>query len=238
MGMGVINRIIPSNLIKNLVAYYRLDGDALDYSGNGYHPDIVQGITYGNGVVGQSAEFIGNNNRKIEIPNNTAFSFTDGNNDEPFSTSMWLYNRYKYAFFLQKRDGNVVNVEWQVIIYNNILGFYLLGQNSVSNHINAKTDYSSYNNQWTHITTTYDGSGSENGINIYINGILIATTKDSSGNYVAMVPTQSKVTIGNPRWTPLLNLDGYIQMVAIFDKELSATEVMSLYEKQQNNFLK
>jgi len=236
MGLGAINKVIPNQLVKNLVAYYRLDGDALDYSGNNYNPDIVQGITYGNGVVGQAAEFVRTNDRKIEIPNNPVFSFTDGNNDKPFSTSMWLYNRYKHAFFLQKIDSAGGNKEWEIVIYNNYLSSYLFYKKY--NYIYAKTNYTDYNYKWTHITITYDGSGNKNGLNIYINGVLVTASKYLKGSYVSMHLTSAKVTIGNPRWTSGLNLDGYIQMVAIFDKELSANEVMKLYNKQQNNFLK
>ncbi len=237
--MGVINRIIPIHLIKNLIAYYRLYGDALDYSGNNFHADVVDNINWVNGIVGLSAEFNNTDDRKIEIPAYTELSFTDGNgNDKSFSLSLWIRWRGTNSFFINKRDSNDGNIEYQMSIYNSNLRFWLFGNNSNSDAIGIGLDYTNYQDDWYHLTITYDGSKTENGFKLYINGQLANYSLFSIGTYTGTAISSSKLSFGNPRWTTNYNLLGEMQMVAIFYKELSSNEVLKYYNIQTHKFLK
>ena len=234
---SVMNQITSQSLIENLVAYYRLNGDALDYSGNGHNADVVQNITYGTGVVGQSAVWDGSNTSKIETEGQP-FTFTDGVDDLPFSISFWVYhNSAGNAWYVTKRDFNDTG-EFQAYNYQNKLKLFLLS-NDNSKYIGAGANFTPNINQWYHYTFTYSGNKQTSGINVYIDGVKqTIDTTNNSGSYEGIIATNSKLTFGNPKWSTLLNLNGKMQMIAMFDKELSEAEVLNYFNYQQTNFLR
>ena len=83
---------------------------------------------------------------------------------------------------------------------------------------------------WHHVVGTYDGSKSENGLKIYIDGAAdaINQTNANGGNYVQMRNDETAFTIGGYD-----SNSGYFEDkmadVCIFDKELTATEVAEIY---------
>ena len=82
---------------------------------------------------------------------------------------------------------------------------------------------------WVNIVCTYNGVGGTNadqGIKIYLNGVRIDNANSSLNNYVAMHNLNTPFNIGNQS-------NGYVQgdidEVAVFNSELSQTEVTSIY---------
>jgi len=71
-----------------LVAYYPLDNDARDKSGNERHGVAHGAIEYVQGVAGQAANFNGDLNKYIRVAHEEAFNFKDS-----FTLSLWLYRR-------------------------------------------------------------------------------------------------------------------------------------------------
>ena len=89
--------------------------------------------------------------------------------------------------------------------------------------------------QWS-----YDGSSTASGIKIYNNGSLVSTTAESSGSYSAMSLTTQPIRIGENGYS--LNADardhfnGNIDIVRIYNKELSGVEVLNNYNTMKGRF--
>ncbi len=109
-----------------LVAYYPLDNDASDKSGNERHGVVHGAIEYVQGVAGQAANFNGDLNKYISVAHEEAFNFKDS-----FSLSLWIYRHYDPKY--------VVNVDSMVIgkgrdCFNN----YFISRNATT--FKVKTD--------------------------------------------------------------------------------------------------
>ena len=150
-----------------------------------------------------------------------------------FSLSMWINPQAAIAgsirlFYKEASGVNGMNLD----ITSNLLRWTLYDDTRPS-PLTAMTRYAPCTvaqNQWHHIVVTYDGSTSYTGMNHYIDGVK-ATSHSSEQNYGTNPTFQSgassKIYIGsrglyNQRF-PIL-----VDEVAIFDKELSQSDVDSL----------
>ena len=81
---------------------------------------------------------------------------------------------------------------------------------------------------WFHVVGTYDGSKSENGIKLYVNGAIAASNGEKVDTYTRMQSHNTTFSIGG-----YTSDNGYFEDkmadVCIFDKELTATEVVEIY---------
>ena len=84
------------------------------------------------------------------------------------------------------------------------------------------------------VTVTYDGSGSELGLNMYVDGILDNATRNMAGSYVGMDAGALDVTIGcQSDFSGLFN--GIIDEVMIYDRELTAGDAAGI-ANEENTF--
>ena len=182
---------------------------------------------------------------------NEAVSFTqqyslslDGTNDDctvsgyaqtgSFSLSMWINPQAAisgsiYLFYKEASGVNGMNLD----ITSNTLRWTLYDDTQHPTPTTAIVRYAPCTvaqNQWHHIVVTYDGSTSYTGMNHYIDGVK-ATSHSSQQNYGTNPTFQSAASstiyvgtrgLYNQRF-PLL-----VDEVAIFDKELSQSDVDSL----------
>lgn len=87
-------------------------------------------------------------------------------------------------------------------------------------------------NRWTHIVVTYDGSEANTGFEMYVNGVLEGSpTRNLTGTYTgALNSANLRFQIGRTQSvTPQTRYTGYIRDAAIWDIELSQTNVNELY---------
>ena len=75
-------------------------------------------------------------------------------------------------------------------------------------------------------TFTYDGSSSASGITIYVDGSAVASTASQDALDDSILRAES-LTIGSSEGTHYM--DGWMDDVRIYDKELTSTEVSNLY---------
>lgn len=81
--------------------------------------------------------------------------------------------------------------------------------------------------QWHHLLGTYDGTTNANGIKLYVDGVLnVQGTASSTGinSFTATEPTIGATT-GGGSW----RFEGNIDEVAVWDSELSASDVSTIY---------
>lgn len=218
-----------TSLADGLIAYYKLDGNAVDVINgfNGTNGGTGASITtYSSGIIGSAKFFQGDANGRnfITIADADAFSFTDGTNDIAFSISFWAKpsQAISGAWLIQKRDGNTTLNEWQVV-YNS--GQFSISLRRGSASINAAVTANFDVGVLKMITVTYNGSKLNSGLEIYLDGVLQTTTK--SGTYTGMLNTTSTVVIGNG-FSGFYN--GIIDEVAIYKGiVLSQDKVTKLY---------
>ena len=85
----------------------------------------------------------------------------------------------------------------------------------------------SYQGSWIHICATYDGSTNASGIKLYVNGSVFGSSALSAGSYTApSANANGDVYIGRYN---IEYANGHIDEVAVFNSELSASNVTSIY---------
>ena len=200
----------PIDLNTGLVAYYKMDGNAQDASGNSNHGTAQNGVTFGTdrfGNAGKAASFDGVDDR-ITAPHSSSIYFT---NSQPYTTSIWFKPISNTQSFMILKNANY-GLQWRGI--TNTLGFY-----------NGTYHYSTKNNwvlnQWYHITLIDNGTDK---VSLYINGILDKADNQNPsrfGNY--------SLEMGKWEEPNQIFFNGSLDDIRIYDRALSDAEVLTLY---------
>jgi hypothetical protein len=82
-------------------------------------------------------------------------------------------------------------------------------------------------NEWQHVAATWDGSTNGSNIHLYVNGVLADSTA-VNGSGAAQSDITTPIVIGNRAVDLARDFDGIIDDVHVFDRVLSATEILSL----------
>lgn len=243
MGASTKTGVSLRTLIPNLVSWWTFDGGKLitnvaDSSGvnNG---SLIIGASGKNtstttvpGKIGQALSFDGTDDY-IDIADNNSLSFGNGTTDTPMSISAWIYMKNAVEFKIMKKGG-IVGSDLEYFFRTgdqgtntNLLTFRVY---DASANANLGRRYSvamtQYENKWIFVTATYDGSGTEGGVALYINGSRVDDTSASSGTYVAMENLTTGAQIG--RYNTFYS-NGYIDDVRLYNKALSLSEIKQLY---------
>jgi hypothetical protein len=196
---------------------------------------------FGTKLVGPSLSFDGTNDF-IAIADDDKLSFTDGVDDLPFSISGWVKMDDATSFEVLSKfgPGNSTR-EWVASVqYNDDLRLYI--QDTSGNYalIQSADPLTTYEGQWVHLAWTYAGAGpnsanaftaSMDGVSLYVNGVSVALDAAVySGTYTGMSNTAQPVHLGRVNAT---YADGQIKDVKLFNRELSAAEVTTLYNEGQ-----
>lgn len=214
---------------SGLIAEYLFDTDGED-TANNYDLTLNSGAS----VSGGNLVLDGVDDSATRT-DNPAFSFTDGaNNDEPFSVSCWVNFDTSSANgrFVSKYAG--ANEEWLLGTDGN--GYLTLFLKDVSaNILIGRKDATTLSTAtWYHCVSTYNGDNSSQanaiaGISIYLDGTQVDDTNYQSGTgYVGMEDTSAVLGVGTGAGG---FLDGKMDNVRIYDRELSSVEVTSLFQE-------
>ena len=174
-------------------------------------------------------------NDYISIPDDDVFSFGNSSTDSPFSLEVWV-NMVTWRPLINKIANNMR--EWTLVVGsggNLVFVLYSYQSNFAYQYIDAG-DITSYENQWVNIAATYDGRGAPspyNGMNLYINGSLQSVSKVSNSTYIGMKNGTEPVKIGRQ---DSLYANGKISVAKIYNKELSASEVLHNYNLLKGRF--
>lgn len=167
-------------------------------------------------------------NDDITIGDQDVFSFTDGaGTDEPFSIVFW-YNQTNNAAAQYVVTKYGVAMEWMIRLDGGKPRCYFIQTpgNNVYNRIGRGID-TDYSGAWHHFALTYDGTEAEAGIDMYIDGAVADDVSMSAGAYGGFANTNTDVVLGSRRnlsdW-----LIGDMSEVRIYNRELSATEVLEM----------
>jgi hypothetical protein len=166
----------------------------------------------------------------VEVLDADNLSFGDSVTDSAFTISAWVNMTDATTFrIVSKLDGT--NFEYALFTTStDLLYFYIYDANSLNRRGRYSTNaVTSYENQWIHICATYDGQGGNtayNGMKVYLNGVRYDNTNLSVNSYTAMHNTNAPLEIGKYIST---NANGLIDEVAVFNRELSQSQINQLY---------
>ena len=232
------------SFLRDLVAAYDFEGNAIDISGNGNNGTLVGSPTFPSGKNNLAVNF-GNDStdRYVNIADSDSLSFTNGTNDLAFSISLWVnFSSFSSIgnWLVNKRNSTNGGDEWQIIYYQNRLFFHKIHFNNKNIYQGVGTGLNPFNiNIWYHICYTDNGSGLISGCKLYINGVLSNSVQDSVGVYTRMNNGTQPIRIGMSGWQshPNLKHRGLVDELAIWkNRELTPTEVLELYNSGLGKF--
>ncbi len=219
-----------------LIGWWDFNGDAKDKSGNENHgansgADLT---TDRKGQSNMAYDFIAGNSDGITIGDKSIFEFGETTSDKPFSVSAWI-NPDDGATVCEivSKSNHPNSMEWFFEVNRYSAGqviLWLYDESEAGNNFAYRLFSSAAPaGVWTHVVGTYDGrggSGADDGMTIYANGG--AGGSGARGTYLYMEPTSASVEIGrHPHGAGYC--DAKIDDVRIYNRELSATEVIALY---------
>lgn len=234
----IFGRKYGANFLENSIAYYKLDSNSNDFVGLNNGNDF--NISYIPGQVNNCADFNGTN-AYISIPYNSTFSPTNGTNDIPYSWGFILKrngDNVTTQTILGRRDTTVGQEYW--FGFSNIgqMDFSIFSQGGAS-FIGKRTPVNTFVNSSTYrVFITYDGSGTSNGIKIYVNGSLISAFNIGSGTYIKCNTVNIPTMLGqlNLSGSPTRFLKGTLDEFIFWrDKELTQNEITAIDNLWLNN---
>ena len=168
----------------------------------------------------------------VTVADDDKLSFTDGNDDLPFTVSAWIKSddlsvevpiitKYgvgkEFLFYVQ--DSDLVLALWD-------------GTNDIA--ARTTSAITGYNGQWIHVAATYAGSGpnSDNaftaaadGITLYINGVSQTITATNDASYTGIANTSEVLRLGARAG---VFGESHLRDAKIFNRELTASEIAEL----------
>ena len=181
------------------------------YTGNGSAQRI-------GGYINRGAVFNGSNSF-ISLPQSTDFDL-NGNG----SFSVWVQrNNTNRVWIIEKANGGSGGYSWQLYFYNGEYGFQT---HDTSNNIITVSSGTSgiATNAWEHIVIT---SNTSRVYKMYVNGTL----KDTQTLSGPVSVNTNGVTIGKYSLASGYELNGTLDQLRVFNKELSSSEITTLYEE-------
>ena len=165
-------------------------------------------------------------NDYIDCGGDADFSFTDGaGNDSAFSVSAWV----KLDANTRARVVSKGNMEWLFGTNGNRrFSLHLFSDDNNSAYIGQIEGSSLPTGVWHHLVATYDGSNSSTGIKLYRAGSSVGMGGIAAGTYAGMASQQGALRIG--QWPgDSTAMDGLVDEVAVFDYELTPSQVSDIY---------
>lgn len=224
----------------DLIAYYPFTNGLVDESGNAHH------LTGTSGTWGSTADFaVGPKSyyaATAGYAENTSFTSVDGTS--PISGCAWAKhsNRDDDNYLLSITDGSALT-QGRIQLFrdetaansghSDIYTIYFRGRNT-STH--ARVEGSTSNTPtgvWTHVCFTMR-PGEASGLKLYINGTQSYYGPSSSASITDYSMPNPRLQIGAMNDTK--PLDGYIDEVALWNAELSADDIKTLYQVQGSHF--
>jgi hypothetical protein len=178
-------------------------------------------------------------NDYVALADSNDFSFGDGSSNSAFSYSFWVRveraSTNGFQHLISKGSSNTSEYLIQHMPPNS----YGLNANSIyfaiypgSTSVVAvvESPANSINtNTWYHVVCTADGTGNRSGMKIYIDGVS-QTLRTTGSSSLTMINSTSALHFGaRSQSTPDSYLQGKMDEIALFNSELSASDITSIY---------
>ena len=217
---GSTGKCIPTSppFSDGLVAYYPLNGNANDASGNGKHGTALNGVSYVTDVRGTVAHFNGSS-QYISLPNSIS-------NYMDLSVTFWLKtsdsnpNAFPSGLFLVSRDIAGYAADWNICLGQGRKIQFLTDANALVPVNDAES------NQWVHVACVADAAGQLK--TIFLNGQPAASASSApsafaNNNVPIFLGAATVETASHAFFT------GSMADVRIYNRALSVSEVQQVY---------
>lgn len=232
---------------SGLVGYWNFDNIAViyssnkssstDWSGRGNNGLVStlsasNGNTLVSGKIGESIDFppVVSNNSRITVSASSSI-----NDLSSLTVSAWIYPRNKG----QNNRGVLAGKTASTVSFPNITGGWIIQPHAPYNWIGFMAKFSGNSliksvaypsfNQWHHLVITWDGTGDLSGLTIYIDGAIPATVSSQAGTGSYGGDMAVPLVIGNLYGTTGSQFDGIVDDMRLYNRVLTAAEVLSLY---------
>lgn len=162
--------------------------------------------------------------------------------DDPFSIALWMKTTDATSIIFSKLGKGPAYTGYELLLLNHELAFYLVNRwnpPGQRDSIGIRADQKKYNdNQWHWVVATYDGSGSQAGLKLFIDGIAPAIKPGqyiTQNELVGSIKTDAEVEIGYRADHDGYYYTGLIDEVMVYDRQLTTEEIASLFSAQQQN---
>ena len=215
--------LLPSTLLTDLYAVYKAENNANDSLGN-YNGTVQGGLTYSTGKSGNA--FIGNGTNAYVLYADNSFNFTSD-----FSVSLWVNTNASgnYTLLGNYTYTGGLNYGYSVTLRGNDLYLQITNAATVVNLI--YTNASGWSSQYNHIAITRKNN---TGSDIYVNGTKVMSNNSSVN---PLYTNTHFPTIGASKDPSLYwYLNGSIDEVSLWNKQLTTTEITELYNAGNGKF--
>lgn len=219
----------------NCIAWWRGEGNANDSAGT-HTGSPGGGVTFVPGKVGQAFSF--NGSSEMYTPSSADLSFGNGG----FSLALWVkqssstqdcsfitkYNTYyglsrEYQFVANAGAGIALFLEQdspQVGVYRGA----------------STTNWLLNDTNWHHVAATYNPAAGTNGFAIYFDGLPQPTRLSINGSFTGMLATGESVRMASSHGSAGTSFTkAQYDEIMMFNRPLTATEVMSIYASGSTN---
>lgn len=222
----------------SLVAYYTLDGNFLDTSGNNNHGTLVGGAAYDGGSVpasigsGMSVAFNGAAGTYGNIQNAAATGGLGLTGAPSFTVAMWVNGdagagsgRSDDRIFSEGQTFNnnpLFNVGTHNTGADGTVDIFIRNGGAATTLNHAHSPGTAFDGTWHHVLFS---GGSDGMLDLYIDGIFDGTFDYSN---VPAFPTDTTTIGGILRATDCCNFLGNIDDVSLWDQDLDAAAISAL----------
>lgn len=171
----------------------------------------------------------GIDNDQVDIADHADHSFGIGTADSAFSVAAWIYvtDQTTAQVIVAKSEAHLDSSEWRLAVLPDEKFSFKLFDNDAGAYIDTKST-AALTTGWHFVVGTYDATEAASGMDLYVDGDLVASDDNDSGTYEAMENLVQDVSIGAYGGGDSGFLDK-IDNVMIFNAELTATEISGLY---------
>ena len=206
---------LPNNLLDGLVAWYPLNGNTNDASGNQNH-GTPYNLLNGPNAMGEpnTAMYFNGTNAWIEIPNSPSLMSPT----HAITLAGWIKSEIDLAYFICKINGPSMNSYQYRAGISTLNDTYYMGFNGQSYASGSSIPLPT--NEWFHFAVTFDGQK----IRFYINGNLSSQVNQSG----TIIPNDQRLELGRDAHGPIEWVKGWLDEIRIYNRALSAGEIQNL----------
>lgn len=173
---------------------------------------------------------------EITIPDNSGvLGFTNApttTTDKPFTISAWvkMSNSIKFRIMSKYYPNITTSADYIfTVTATDQLTIILKDKtNGGQLRIDTTATMNQYQNTWTHMAATYDGSSNGTGLKLYVDGNLQTVGNASSGTYTCMRGQEPNVHVGALNQFSTSYSDGKIADLRVYSTDLSSTDITDL----------
>jgi hypothetical protein len=201
-----------------------------DLSGNGNNGTLINGPTFDSGNNG-SIVFDGVN----DYVNTTQIQFDRLN---PFTLSAWVNTtNANNNQIINNENATYRGYQFAISSGGNVGRFYLLLRNTTNtNFMGAFSTNHVPINTWVYLVATYNGSSLSSGINLYFNGVQEIISNTVGNNLTSTIISNETTWIGQRRPSTQGPFSGKIPQCQIYNRALTAQEILQNYNATKTRF--